>query len=386
MKAFISCLLKYDPTHRDLDGGVLGLVKAFYGCVEAQGRGTLHCHMLVWLEGGLNPNEIKKRVLEDGNFKANLIAFLEDCISNAIPDDPDPNLRVPSSTQHPCSVRGVDLTLPDNERKSARQKDMHHLVKQCQLHCHSKTCFKYWKGPPEPRVCRFNLDEDKVRPLTTIDDNTGEICLRCLDGLVNNFNETILEAIRCNMDIQFIGSGASAKAILYYITNYITKTQLTTHVAYAALELAVKKLGEYNPDEDEKEVRAKKMLQKCAYALLSHQELSAQQVASYLLDFEDHFTSDQFTNLYWAAFEGHINHEDPSPECYVMSTTGDSQARPVKEVASAVDHTPASDGTPSEDDGAKSYLDDDDEVVITFSREGRMQPSSNQVADYCARG
>lgn len=63
MNAFISCLLRYDPKQQDLEGGILGVVKAYYGCVEAQGRGTLHCHMLVWIDGGLNPNEIKERVL-----------------------------------------------------------------------------------------------------------------------------------------------------------------------------------------------------------------------------------------------------------------------------------------------------------------------------------
>jgi len=68
--------------------------------------------------------------------------------------------------------------------------------------------------------------------------------------MVNNFNETILSAIHCNMDIKFIGSGASVKAILYYITDYISKTQLKAHVAYAALEVAVQKLGEYNPVDD----------------------------------------------------------------------------------------------------------------------------------------
>ncbi|KAJ7786845.1 hypothetical protein B0H14DRAFT_2166304, partial [Mycena olivaceomarginata] len=52
---------------------------------------------------------------------------------------------------------------------------------------------------------------------------TGEMNLRCLDGLVNNFNATILEAMHCNMDIKFIGSGTSAKGILYYITDYITR-------------------------------------------------------------------------------------------------------------------------------------------------------------------
>lgn len=80
----------------------------------------------------------------------------------------------------------------------------------------------------------------------------------------------MLEAIRCDMDIKFISLGESAKAILYYITNYITKMDLKTHVAFAALELAVKKLGEFDPNADKATLRAKWMLQKCAYAMISH--------------------------------------------------------------------------------------------------------------------
>ena len=79
MKAFISSLLSYDPDQHNLEGGILGVVNGYYGCVEAQGRGTLHCHMIVWLEGGLNPNEIKDRVLRDGDtvFQNRLIVFLD---------------------------------------------------------------------------------------------------------------------------------------------------------------------------------------------------------------------------------------------------------------------------------------------------------------------
>jgi hypothetical protein len=44
------------------------------------------------------------------------------------------------------------------------------------------------------------------------------------------------------MDIKFIGSGSAAKAIMYYITNYISKPELKTNVAYAALELTVQSL------------------------------------------------------------------------------------------------------------------------------------------------
>lgn len=55
MSAFIKTLLKWDNSLPFPEAGVLGVVKAYYSCIEAQGRGTLHCHMLVWVEGGLNP-------------------------------------------------------------------------------------------------------------------------------------------------------------------------------------------------------------------------------------------------------------------------------------------------------------------------------------------
>ncbi|KAJ8597491.1 hypothetical protein M405DRAFT_689041, partial [Rhizopogon salebrosus TDB-379] len=113
-----------------------------------------------------------------------------------------------------------------------------------QVHKHNATCFKYWQGPPDPRERRFVLDESHFCGTSYIDHETGEICLRCFDGMVNNFNHTMLEAKRCHMDISFIGSGASAKAVLYHIIDYITKSQLKAHVAYAALEVASRKLGD----------------------------------------------------------------------------------------------------------------------------------------------
>ena len=328
IKAFINSVLGYNSKEKKLDGGILGTVNAYYGCVEAQGRGTLHCHMIIWLEGGLNPDEIKQKIIDQGddNFRKRLISFLDDTISNNVPEDPDPDLTTPFFQYHPCSVRKVDITNVNHANMNEldkhdlfHKKDFHNLVKTCQLHRHSKTCYKYWKGPPEPKECRFDLNENNICDETTFNTETGELCFRCLNGLVNNFNETMLKAIRCNMDIKFIGSGPAAKAIIYYITNYITKSQLKTHVAYAALELATKKLGEYNPDDDDITIRAKKLLQKCAYSIISHQELSAQQVASYLMDYEDHYTSHLYRNLYWPSFENHIQREQPSPECYLTN-------------------------------------------------------------------
>jgi hypothetical protein len=42
------------------------------------------------------------------------------------------------------------------------------------------------------------------------------------------------------MDIKYIGSGEAAKALVYYVTDYITKENLVTHVGLQALAYAIK--------------------------------------------------------------------------------------------------------------------------------------------------
>lgn len=209
------------------------------------------------------------------------------------------------------------------------------------------------------------------------------------------------------MDIKIIGLGPAAKVIIYYITNYITKLQLKTHVAYAALELATKKLGEYNPDDDNITVQAKKLLQKCAYPMISHQELPSQQVASYLMDCEDHFTSHQYQNLYWTSFEKHINQEQPSPECYPLDVNiplfRDTENGPEQNLETELVETTASENNVARDSENISNTDleldnsdengdltnfdaeMDEELTISVNSSGKLIVQSKQIADYQLR-
>ena len=263
-------------------------------------------------------------------------------------------------------------------------KDINRLAERVQRHRHSHTCYKHYK-PGEQRSCRFNLKEENFRPESCINPETGEICLRCLDGLVNNFNMTILEAVRCNMDIQFIGSGESAKAMIYYITDYITKSQLKSHVAYTALQLAVKKTEEL-PNDDDFTTHSKRLLQKCAYALISHQEMSAQQVASYLMGYEDHFTSDRFNVLYWASFERYVERYDVEklfPKHHDDGVDVDDES-----TSTASDHASlgiGDDEHPTNDHCTDESLDSEEEVSIRVDSGGNVMALADQVADYTMR-
>ncbi|KZV80500.1 hypothetical protein EXIGLDRAFT_571783, partial [Exidia glandulosa HHB12029] len=75
----------------------------------------------------------------------------------------------------------------------------------------------------------------ETRPETTIHAPSGSLQYRRLHPLINQHNSTITMLMRCNNDVKFIGSGQAAKALSYYITDYMTKDALPTDEAFAAL-------------------------------------------------------------------------------------------------------------------------------------------------------
>lgn len=62
-----------------VEKGVLGPVKAHFGTVENQGRGSLHLHILIWLDHDLTPTQLKESI-KDESFRKGLINYLEDII------------------------------------------------------------------------------------------------------------------------------------------------------------------------------------------------------------------------------------------------------------------------------------------------------------------
>ncbi|CAF3982015.1 unnamed protein product [Rotaria sp. Silwood1] len=60
--------------------GVLGPVKAYFGTVENQGRGSLHLHMLIWLDHKYTPAQLRENI-KDERFRNSLRDYLEDIIS-----------------------------------------------------------------------------------------------------------------------------------------------------------------------------------------------------------------------------------------------------------------------------------------------------------------
>lgn len=68
-----------------IEGGILGPIKAYFGTVESQGRGSLHLHILLWLDHDLSPAHLKEAV-KDEQFRKDLLTYLEDIIKQDLSD------------------------------------------------------------------------------------------------------------------------------------------------------------------------------------------------------------------------------------------------------------------------------------------------------------
>jgi Helitron helicase-like domain at N-terminus/PIF1-like helicase len=324
IRQFIHIILRYGRSGKGLFGKCLG----YYGTVETQGRGSLHCHMLIWLSGHPSPQVLRDRMQASEVYKHNMFRWLESVIKCELLGTTDvvceyigKPLPRPSRREnlsdifvHPGVVyppRVQEFTPSDFEKEYVYFVNA--LVKEYNWHKHTDTCFKYCSSgclrgeEHDDKHCRMGID-GHTRPKTELDEETFSILLRRLHPRIASYNDLVVFLLQCNMDIKFIGSGEAAKAFLCYVTDYITKSALPTHVGLAALIYAIKKTHDRFPiicDEGFVNTSRSSMIT-VVNSMMARQEMSHQQVMSYLVGGGDHYSSDDFRILYWTPFDSYI--------------------------------------------------------------------------------
>jgi hypothetical protein len=184
--------------------------------------------------------------------------------------------------------------ITDLTATAAHCKDLHNVVKTCQTHKHSAMCYKYWKQG-QPRECRFGLGEHrnwKTQSLTHQENYNSDVWMASWTTLMKQSLNW------CNVTWAFSSWNLNLPWKLLLLYYWLHDKSSKSHVAYAALTLAIQKFEQTVSTDDPPTIRAKKLLQKCAFSMIAQQELSGQQVASYLIDLEDHFCSHDFQPMY----------------------------------------------------------------------------------------
>ncbi|KAG1877459.1 hypothetical protein F4604DRAFT_1880415 [Suillus subluteus] len=238
-------IAKMIASHPDHGPGIFGHCQAYYGMVEAQGRGTLHCHFLLWIKGNPSPQALHDRMASEQGFSARMFDCELPYDTGPIPEteEMDPRLEMP--------LQAADMD--EDSFKHEFMSFLSCLAVECNWHVHNNTCFKHLKNgePRDDTTCRMCLD-GSTQDVTIIDPERH----------VNNFTDLILFLMQCNTDTQFIGSGEAVKVTV----------DLPLHM--------------YEGERT--------LITKIVNVITGKQEMSHQQVMSYLVGSGDYYTSHVF--------------------------------------------------------------------------------------------
>jgi hypothetical protein len=224
--------------------GVLGLIDSYFGMVEAQGRGNLHIHLLLWIANTPDANEMKT-LLATAEFRSRLETYIKHTIHAHAEGVTVNGCLGPNPRPHPAYSRPPD---PNSLSFLADIKEAERLhVESSQYH----TC----KPPPNgcQRVNRFGVVRCKRHAPFTLSDrvhvepngqykvwdfryskrqNMSLNVFQVIRHLpfVNGYNPWIHSyTTRSNGDLKFITNGSDTKDAAWYITTYSTKNQGSTH-------------------------------------------------------------------------------------------------------------------------------------------------------------
>ena len=191
------------------------------------------------------------------------------------------------------------------------RKDVVRLIETCNIHKHSATCYKYSKGKSDAsKSCRMRMPQILIDN-SNIDISTGNITMRRSHPWINNFNEWTIAACRSNMDIKFIWSGNNAKTLVYYITDYVTKSALAFHDMFALAQQRIMSAEQQRVTNDMNNAfeKSRKFVLRCYNMIASRQEVLDTQVVSYPMNYGDHDTTHTFKNLFLFSIENYLQTE-----------------------------------------------------------------------------
>ena len=193
------------------------------------------------------------------------------------------------------------------------------LIPYCSVHSHNTTCTKY----SDPLSCRFHYPREIV-PLSVFEGE--EIKIKRLHPWINNFEPTTLVCLKCNNDIQFLGSGKAANAAAFYATQYQTKSGVSTHntIPKIAKSLKATAIGHGSLEHVDTLARSQTVVVKCVDKVTSEREVSATQIESLLLGGEDKHCSHNFRTLNILSFLSQLPEENENlkfaQQSYIQKT------------------------------------------------------------------
>ncbi|KLO04887.1 hypothetical protein SCHPADRAFT_801122, partial [Schizopora paradoxa] len=207
--------------------------------------------LLLWIQNSVSPQEIRNRIMDpSSDFQTRMIEYLEsahqgeykgsceDLVKGDLDDKESQNGYVPPSQLMPvpppafcdCSQDGC---IPC-KRYSDWNRDYEDTVNDLLFRCNRHACSKSNCLDNPYKTCKARFPRQVIDTSMT-DPHTGAICVKHKEPWLNTFNLVMPYLQRCNSDATSLLSGTAIKSTISYVTDYITKCSLNTHVIFQSV-------------------------------------------------------------------------------------------------------------------------------------------------------
>src|SRR6266478_1696126 len=319
VQLFIKHVLGVGTNHR----GIYGDTSAYYGTVEQQGRLTLHLHLLLWIIGSLTPQEIRDRIMDkNSDFQQKMVEYLEsvhcgEFLSGSMPavgisvkehskssDYKAPTQTMPEAPPKFCSpsCKGCVKCKLKQDWKENFENTVDDLLWRSNVHIHTtdksgnntSKCTK--NGQCKARFPRPIFDQ------TLVDPNTGALNGKKGEAWMNTFTPLLTYLLRCNSDVTSLLSGTAIKAVVAYVSDYITKQSLKTYTVFDVVRSVINKNSEMIGRDLKRKEKVRKIFTQVVNSLTAKSEIGGPMASLYTLGNPDHYTGHKFVPFYWRGY------------------------------------------------------------------------------------
>ena len=320
VQMFLKHVLGVDQQH----SGLYGDTSAYYGTVEQQGRLTLHLHLLLWIAGSLTPQEIRDKIMDiNSDFQKKMVEYLESlCVgefltgskidvsekmgdASKLSDYQEPTLTLPDPPPSPC---GDDCKacscdeqcalwwkrFPDTTDDILMRSNQH--VHKFDSNGNNISYCTNAKGECKRRFPRDTFEQTMVEP------KTGALNLKKGEAWMNTVTPLLTYLLRCNSDVTSLLSGTAIKAVVAYVSDYITKPGLKTYSIFDVIRSIFDKNSEMIGGSLKRKEKVRKIFTQIVNSLTAKSEIGGPMASLYILGNPDHYTGHKFVPFYWRGY------------------------------------------------------------------------------------
>ena len=137
---------------------------------------------------------------------------------------------------------------------------------------------------------------------TEVDPKTGALNMKKGRMWINTMTPIVTFLLRCNSDVTSLLSGTAIKAIVAYISDYVTKPGLETYIVFDTITSVFTKSSEMLVGTHQRKDKARSLLTKIVNSLTAKLEIGGPMASLYLLWNPDHYNNHNFVVFYWKSY------------------------------------------------------------------------------------